>query len=80
MTTYSYPAKSRKNLHVLTCAWVARILIEKNIAVRIEYVSKGRLKTLRARKEVTLSAGAIAAPKTLMLSALGPPRICSNTP
>ncbi|MES2434909.1 MAG: FAD-dependent oxidoreductase [Pseudomonadota bacterium] len=71
-TAYIHPAKSRKNLHVQTGARVTRILIENDTAVGVEYIRKGRLTTLRARKEVILSAGAIASPKILMLSGIGP--------
>lgn len=71
-TAYIHPAKKRKNLHLQTGARVTRILIENGTAVGVEYVRQGRLNTLRARKEVVLSAGAIASPKLLMLSGIGP--------
>ncbi len=71
-TAYIHPAKHRKNLHVQTGARVTRILVENGTAVGVEYVKRGRLMTLRARKEVILSAGAIASPKILMLSGIGP--------
>lgn len=69
---YIHPALKRRNLSLRTGARVNRILIENGRAVGIEYLRKGRVQTLRARKEVILSAGAIATPKLLMLSGIGP--------
>lgn len=69
---YIHPARRRRNLRVETGARVTRILIEKGRAVGVELVRKGRSETLRARREVILSAGAITSPKLLMLSGIGP--------
>lgn len=66
------PALRRKNLDVVTRARVTRILIENGRAVGVEYVESGRTCTVRAEKEVIVSAGAIATPKLLMLSGIGP--------
>ncbi|TCJ30983.1 GMC family oxidoreductase [Parafrankia sp. BMG5.11] len=62
----------RRNLKVVTGAFVERVLLEGDRAVGVEYRWKGRLLTARASKEVVLSAGAIASPKLLMLSGVGP--------
>ena len=69
---YIDPARKRKNLTVTTGARVTRILIEKSRAVGVEYVRNGRLHTIRAGREVIVSAGAINSPKLLMLSGIGP--------
>ena len=69
---YIHPAIKRKNLNLLTGARVLRVTVEKGRAVGVEFVRAGRLHTLRARREVILSAGAIATPKLLMLSGIGP--------
>lgn len=69
---YIHPALRRRNLDLRTGARVNRIVVEKGRAVGVEYVRKGRVHTLRARKEVIVSAGAIATPKLLMLSGIGP--------
>jgi choline dehydrogenase len=71
-TAYLHPARARKNLQLKTGASVRRILIENGRAVGVEYVHKGKTSTLRARHEVIVSAGAIASPKLLMLSGIGP--------
>jgi choline dehydrogenase len=69
---YLWPARRRKNLTVTTHARVKRILFEGARAVGVE-VSRGEdLQTIRARKAVVLSAGAIASPHILMLSGIGP--------
>jgi choline dehydrogenase-like flavoprotein len=69
---YIHPTRGRKNLRVETGARVTRILIEKSRAVGVELVRRGRTETLRARREVILSAGAVTSPKLLMLSGIGP--------
>ncbi len=69
---YLHPARKRKNLHIETGAWVTRIIVENGKATGIEYVQSGRSRRLLARQEVILSAGAIATPKLLMLSGIGP--------
>jgi choline dehydrogenase len=71
-TAFLTPARTRPNLSVRTGARVRRILIERGRAVGVEFVQNGKTQVLRARDEVILSAGAIASPKLLMLSGIGP--------
>jgi len=66
------PARRRKNLTLQTGALVTRILIEDGRATGVEYRKDGRLLQARAGREVILAAGALASPKLLMLSGIGP--------
>lgn len=69
---YLAPARKRSNLQILTGRKVIRILIEGKRAVGVEYLENGEIKTVRARKEIILSAGAIGSPHLLLLSGIGP--------
>lgn len=69
---YLRPAVKRGNLKLLSRALVRRVLIEGGRAVGVELLHDGEVKTLRARREVILSAGAIKTPQLLMLSGIGP--------
>ncbi|MCC2636811.1 MAG: glucose-methanol-choline oxidoreductase [Moraxellaceae bacterium] len=62
---------TRSNLQVETGALTQRILFEGKRAVGVEYRQGGQVKTLRARREVILSAGAFQSPQLLMLSGVG---------
>ncbi|MGO1074960.1 GMC family oxidoreductase [Inquilinus sp. CA228] len=69
---YLKPARKRQNLQVRTRCRVLRILFEGRRAVGVEYLDRRRLRSLRADREVVVSAGAINSPKLLMLSGIGP--------
>jgi choline dehydrogenase-like flavoprotein len=69
---YLAPNRQRANLHVITGAQVTRVLLEGLRAVGVAYRQRGGEKTLRARGEVLLSAGALQSPQLLMLSGIGP--------
>ncbi|XP_046386925.1 glucose dehydrogenase [FAD, quinone]-like isoform X2 [Ischnura elegans] len=71
---YLEPAKRRTNLDVKREATVTKILISPSTkrAYGVEYIHKGRTYTVRAKKEVILSAGTINTPQLLMLSGIGP--------
>ncbi|KVN19648.1 glucose-methanol-choline oxidoreductase [Burkholderia stagnalis] len=62
----------RSNLTVETHAQVRRILFEGRRAVGVEVLQNGTVRTLRARREVLLAAGAFQTPQLLMLSGVGP--------
>jgi choline dehydrogenase-like flavoprotein len=66
------PNLGRENLQVITGAHTTRILMEGTRAVGVEYRQDGVIKTLRADREVLLSAGALQSPQILMLSGIGP--------
>ncbi|WP_028216507.1 GMC family oxidoreductase [Paraburkholderia oxyphila] len=64
----------RENLTVETHAQVLRIVFDGTRAVGVEVRQHGEVRTLRARREVVLAAGALQTPQLLMLSGLGPAR------
>ncbi len=66
------PAKSRPNLTVITGALVDKVVIENGRATGVEYRQNGALRTVSARREVILSAGALQSPAVLMRSGIGP--------
>ncbi|MEZ5870435.1 MAG: choline dehydrogenase [Nitratireductor sp.] len=69
---YLDPVRSRQNLAIVTGAHVQRIEISNGRATGVTWRDKaGRLKRVKARREVILSAGAIGSPQILMLSGLG---------
>ncbi len=70
---YLNPVKSRENLTILTDAQTEKVLIEEGRASGIRIKRHGAMETVRARKEVILSAGAIGSPQILMLSGIGDP-------
>ena len=70
-TGYLHPARRRRNLRVETDALVTRLLFEGRRCVGVEYRRDGRIHTIRARREVILSAGAVNSPQILQLSGIG---------
>jgi choline dehydrogenase len=75
---YVWPAMGRKNLTVWTKASARRIVLEGKKAVGVELLHKGRPITVKARREVILSAGAYHSPQMLMLSGIGDPDILAQ--
>jgi len=69
---YLRPARSRPNLRVETEAHATRIIMEGKRAVGVQFQKGGALRTLRANREVILSAGALQSPQLLQLSGIGP--------
>jgi choline dehydrogenase len=69
---YLNPIKSRSNLTILTDSQVMRIIFEGRRAVAIELIRDGKKQTIRANKEIILSAGALQSPQILQLSGIGP--------
>ncbi len=68
---YLKPALKRANLDLIRC-FARRIVIEDGRAVGVEIRRGRRIQTVRARREVILSASSINSPKLLMLSGIGP--------
>lgn len=61
----------RSNLTVKTGALTQRILFEGKRAIGVEYRQDNQVKTVLARHEVILSAGAYQSPQLLLLSGIG---------
>ncbi|MFI6055536.1 GMC family oxidoreductase [Streptomyces violascens] len=64
---YLRPAADRANLTVFTGRLVHRVLVDEGRAAGVELADG----TLRARREVILSGGAVNSPQLLMLSGIG---------
>jgi choline dehydrogenase len=68
---YLRPALRRANVALKTRALARRVVLEGKRAVGVEYERGGRIETVRANREVILSASALNSPKLLMLSGIG---------
>jgi choline dehydrogenase len=69
---YLRPAMRRSNLDVRTRAFVTRVLFDGRRAVGVSYRRGDQDHTVRARREVIISAGPINSPQLLKLSGVGP--------
>ncbi|AFL53978.1 choline dehydrogenase-like flavoprotein [Sinorhizobium fredii] len=69
------PARQRRNLTILTKAHVRKLILEKGRVAGVEFQHDGVTKSVRARRETVLSAGAIGSPHILELSGIGRPEI-----
>ena len=69
---YLHPAVARGGVEVKTDARSERILFEEGRATGVSYIQGRNRKTVRVRKEVIVSAGALQSPQVLMLSGIGP--------
>ncbi len=68
---YLWPARRRANLALMKHTQATRVLIENGRAVGVVYRQGKREKTIRARREVILCAGAIGSPHLLQHSGIG---------
>ena len=66
------PAEGRPNLEVRSGVFVERLAFEGDRAVGVEVVRDGVRETIRAEREVVVSAGTYQSPVLLMLSGIGP--------
>lgn len=72
---YLKPARSRTNLHIRTHAHVLRLNLEGSRCTGLTYRHQGQEKTVAARVDVILCAGAIQSPQLLELSGIGRPDV-----
>lgn len=68
---YLHPALKRSNCDILSNVHVNRIEFENKTARSVEYRQHGKIKKVRARVEIILSAGAVNSPQILQLSGIG---------
>ncbi|KAJ8320052.1 hypothetical protein KUTeg_001639 [Tegillarca granosa] len=63
----------RPNLHIITEAFVSKILISRRNkrAYEIRFIHNGTNMSVRPRRETIVSAGALGSPKLLMMSGIG---------
>ena len=74
VSAYYKPAGLRQNLHVLTNSFVERVRFDESKpprAIGVQYNLDGVSKTVQAKSEVILAAGALQSPKILQLSGVG---------
>lgn len=69
--SYLRPALKRSNLRLLTRAVAARVVFDGRRAVGVEFLQDGVMRSVRVRREVILSGGAINSPQLLELSGVG---------
>ena len=69
---FLHPALKRPNLTVLDETLVRRILFDRGHAIGLEIEKNGARRTIGAKREVILCAGATNSPQLLMLSGIGP--------
>ncbi len=66
------PALPRPNLDLLTHALVEQLLLDNGRAIGVKLRHQGKIRIVRASREVIVSCGAIKSPQLLMLSGIGP--------
>ncbi len=69
---YVHPVMKRPNLTVLTKRLAERVVIEDGRATGLIIRRGGVRQTIKARREVIVSAGTFGSPQILMLSGIGP--------
>ncbi len=70
-TAYLRPVKRRRNLTVQSDSHVRRLILDGRRVTGVEVDQRGKCHTIRALREVVVSAGAINSPQILQLSGIG---------
>ncbi|MDF3836718.1 FAD-dependent oxidoreductase, partial [Cupriavidus basilensis] len=68
---YIVPVRQRANLVVQASTLVRRIVFRDRQAAGVEVIESGHARTIAARREVIVCAGALSSPHVLMLSGIG---------
>jgi choline dehydrogenase-like flavoprotein len=66
------PARGRANLTVVTETNVLRLVFEGRRAAWVDLRDRTGVRSVRARREIVLAAGAVESPKLLQISGVGP--------
>lgn len=75
---YLDPARRRPNLRIETNAHATRVLLADRRATGITFSQGGVERSVTARREVILAAGALQSPQLLQLSGIGPPALLQS--
>jgi choline dehydrogenase len=68
---YLTPNVGRSNLKVVTHAVTAKVVLQNQRATGVQFYQGNQLQTVKARREVIVSAGAFGSPQVLQLSGIG---------
>lgn len=71
-TAFLHPVMNGANIDVKTGCQVNRVVVENGKAGAVEYVRNNEVLRATCQHEIILAAGAIATPRILMLSGIGP--------
>ena len=78
-TAYYKPSSGRKNLHLLTEAFVQEVILEKEdgqwVAKGVRFIHGSEEYTVSTEGEVIVCAGSVQSPQLLELSGIGNPDI-----
>lgn len=78
-TAYYRPNSGRKNLHLLTEAFVQEVVLEKEgqawAAKGVRFTHDGEEHIIRTEGEVVICAGSVQSPQLLELSGIGNPEV-----
>ena len=77
-TAFLRPIRGRPNLSIAMYASATRVLFEKEAAVGVEFIQRGKRQVATAAREVILSAGAVQSPQLLQLSGIGPAQLLES--
>ena len=81
-SAYYAPVADRPNLHLLTDAYVEKVMIDQSesavVATGVQFTYNGRSEVRKARNEVLLCAGVFQSPQILELSGIGSPKLLQS--
>ena len=66
-SAFLHPVRSRRNLTIITNGHAQKVLFERRRAIGVRVLVNGKVKEMRCRREVIVSAGTLNSPKLLQL-------------